>query len=42
MLERLAEQERVDQLTLERRRQKVLEHKKEIERLWTIKLDQYR
>lgn len=42
MLERLAEQERIDQLTMERKRQKVQEHKKEIEKLWQIKLNQYR
>ena len=42
MLERLAEQERIDQLTLERRRQKTRDHMKEVERLWQIKLNQYR
>lgn len=42
MLERLAEQEKLDQMTRDRRRMKEIEHKKEVERLWQIKLNQYR
>lgn len=42
MLERLAEQEKLEQLAREKKRMKEQEHKREVERLWKIKLEQYR
>ena len=42
MLERLAEQEKLEQMAREKKRMKEQEHKREVERLWQIKLDQYR
>lgn len=42
MLERLAEQEKLEQMAREKKRMKEQEHKREVERLWQIKLQQYR
>lgn len=42
MLERMAEQEKLDQIAREKKRMKEQEHKRQVERLWKIKLDQYR
>ena len=42
MLERLAEQDKLDQLAREKKRMRELEHKREVERLWQVKLEQYR
>lgn len=41
MAQKFAEDERIDQLNEHKRRQKELEHRREIERLWTEKLTQY-
>ena len=38
----MAEQERIEQLTMERKRAKIREHQLEVEKLWNIKLEQYR
>lgn len=42
MLERLAEQEKLDQMAREKKRMKQQEHKRQVERLWKIKLEQFR
>ena len=41
MAQKFAEDERIDQLNENKRRQKELEHRREIERLWTEKLTLY-
>jgi hypothetical protein len=42
MAEKFAEDERLEQLNANKRRMKELEHKREIERLWSEKLTVYR
>ena len=42
MLDRLAEQERVDQMARDKQRLRLQEHKRQVEQLWRIKLEQYR
>lgn len=42
MLYRMAEQEKLDQMAREKKRMKEQEHKREVERLWQLKLAQYR
>lgn len=42
MLEKFAEDDRIDQMNAHKRRMKELEHKREVERLWKEKLEVYR
>lgn len=42
MLEKFAEDDRIDQMNAQKRRMKELEHKREVERLWQEKLTLYR
>eukprot|EP00825_Cyclidium_porcatum_P035898 TRINITY_DN3768_c0_g4_i1.p3 TRINITY_DN3768_c0_g4~~TRINITY_DN3768_c0_g4_i1.p3 ORF type:complete len:125 (+),score=41.46 TRINITY_DN3768_c0_g4_i1:188-562(+) len=42
MLEKFAEDDRIEQFNQQKRRMKELEHKKEVERLWQEKLKMYR
>lgn len=42
MLQRLAEQEKLDQMAREKKRMKEQEHKREVQKLWKIKLEQFR
>ena len=41
MLEKFAEDDRIEQMNMQRRRMKELEHKREVERLWQEKLQMY-
>lgn len=38
----MAEQEKLDQMAREKKRMKEQQHKREVEKLWQIKLQQYR
>lgn len=38
----MAEQEKLDQMAREKKRMKQQEHRREVEKLWQIKLQQYR
>ena len=42
MMEKFAEDDRIDQMNAQKRRMKELEHKREVERLWNEKLELYR
>lgn len=42
MMEKFAEDDRIDQMNAQKRRMKELEHKREVERLWNDKLQLYR
>ena len=42
MAEKFAEDERLEQMNAQKRRMRELEHKREIERLWTERLNVYR
>ena len=42
MMKKFAEDDRIEQLNQQKRRMKELEHRKEVERLWQQRLEQYR
>ena len=42
MLDQFAEDERLEQMNQQKQRMKKLEHQKEVERLWNVKLEMYR
>jgi hypothetical protein len=42
MMEKFAEDDRIEQMNQQRRRMKELEHKREVERLWKEKLEMYK
>lgn len=41
-MKKFAEDDRIEQMNAQRWRMKELEHKKEVERLWTEKLEMYK
>ncbi len=41
-MEKLAEEEKLEQLAMAKKRMKEQEHRREVEKLWQIKLEQYR
>ena len=42
MLDKFAEDDRIEQMNAQRRRMRELEHKREVERLWKEKLEMYK